>query len=69
MFKLSKSQQRHLDDIVKKTSKRMRIKYIAGAKEHGGDLWDKDCLAEAFDEVIDLMTYLMTELKKRGKTK
>jgi hypothetical protein len=64
-FKLSKSQQNHLDSIVKATEKRMREKYKAGAEEHGGDIWQKDCLAEAFDEAIDLMVFIMTEIKKR----
>ena len=64
-FKLSKAQQKHLDRIVKSTVKRMRSKYLAGAKQHGGDIWDLDCLEQAFDEVIDLMVYLQTEIRKR----
>jgi hypothetical protein len=66
-FKLSKHQKNHLENIIKFTTKRMRKKFYEGARDHGGDLLEKDCLNEAFDEVIDLMVYLRTELLKRGK--
>jgi hypothetical protein len=57
----------HLRRIITKTVERMITKYVAGAVEHGGDLWDKDCLKESFDEAIDQMTYIQTEIIKRSQ--
>lgn len=64
-WEISPKQQEHLDFIIKNTADKMRAKYIKGAQEHNGDLFDVDCLEEALDEVIDLMVYLQTELRKR----
>jgi hypothetical protein len=62
---MTKKQTQHLNRIVKETTKRLRKKYIAGAKEHHGNIWDIDCLQEAFDEILDLIVYVQTEIHKR----
>jgi len=55
------TQQEHVDGLKKKFSDMMQDKYIAGAKEHGGNLWEKTGLLDsAIEEVIDLATYLLT---------
>ena len=56
--------EQHLKFILKDITKRIDTKYRKGQKEHGGDLWTKDCLNEAMDEVVDLLVYLQTELNK-----
>lgn len=64
---LTDLQQAHLRRIITKTVERMITKYTAGAVEHKGNLWEKDCLKELFDEAIDLMVYAQTEIVKRSQ--
>ena len=63
--KMTPEQERHLQMIKDEFVKRVDAKYRAGQKEHGGDLWNKDSLAEALPEAIDLFVYIITELLKR----
>ena len=62
---MTPEQKQHVEKIVKKFSDDVYIKYEAGAKKHGGNLWEKDALYEAWWEAVDLVTYLGTELLKR----
>lgn len=41
------------------------LKYVKGQLEHGGKLWERNCLSEAALENIDLMWYLAGEDKRQ----
>ncbi len=43
------------------------VKYVKGQKEHGGKLWERDCLEEAKLENIDQMWYLAGAIKNKDK--
>lgn len=62
----------HLDKIEAEAIRRIRSKYLLGAAEHGGHLWEKSGLIdEAINEAIDQVIYLLTledqieELKRK----
>lgn len=60
--------QEHIEDIAETFEDWMAHKYEAGAKEHGGNLWEMrqdDLLDNAIDEAIDLFVYLYTLKKQR----
>jgi hypothetical protein len=58
--------QEHIQGLVKEFSEMMKDKYMKGAKEHGGHLWEKDGMLEnALEEVTDLAVYLLTLKHKR----
>ena len=53
----------HVNDIQNEALNRIRIKYMKGVKEHGGNLWEvpvEDLLENAIDEAIDQVVYLLT---------
>lgn len=53
--------QEHIDSITTKFKELATDKYFKGAKEHGGNLWDKQGLIDmAIEEAIDQVIYLMT---------
>lgn len=53
--------QAHALAIVTEMSNRTLSKYEAGAREHGGNLWEKPRIIDmALDEVTDLGVYLIT---------
>lgn len=54
----------HIDGIINRFSIFARQKYEQGVIEHGGYLWEKNCLVEAMKEAVDLVIYLDTELQK-----
>lgn len=60
---LTAGQENHIEDIGRKFCTAMAAKYIAGQREHGGNLFDLsaealvDC---AIDEAIDQVVYLLT---------
>jgi len=62
---LTPDRQRHLRSILKRFKIEFTAKYIAGQKEHGGKLEDRDCAAEAAKEAIDLVAYIHCERVKR----
>ena len=53
--------QEHIDSITASFKELATDKYFKGAKEHGGNLWDKQGLIDmAIEEAIDQVIYLMT---------
>jgi hypothetical protein len=51
----------HLAEIKLKFCEELDVKYRAGQKEHGGEMWMKDgMLTHAIEEAIDLVVYLYT---------
>ena len=53
--------QEHIDSITASFKELATAKYFKGAKEHGGNLWDKQGLIDmAIEEAIDQAIYLMT---------
>ena len=57
--------EEHLQTIKDKFCELVDKKYRKGQAEHGGKLWEKDCLLEATPESIDIFVYIITELLKR----
>jgi len=57
--------QRQADEIGEAAAARIRTKYVLGQIEHGGNLFDKPVLHEAFHEVTDLFTYLYVEERQK----
>ena len=63
---MNADQTAHLDRIVNRLSADLRAKYEAGQQEHGGNLWEKPgMLEQAYAEVLDLATYLLTLMEQR----
>jgi len=51
----------HLNRILNWFESKVSKKYIAGQKEHGGNIWEKTgLLSQIKDEVIDLVVYIET---------
>ena len=60
--------QAHLVRLLEESEKRIREKYFAGQREHGGNLWQKEGILEmAIDEAVDMLVYLLT-LKEQMDT-
>lgn len=60
---MSEEQERDLQEIQGLFHSLVDEKYRAGAKEHGGNIWDMtidDLAHEAMNEAIDQFTYLKT---------
>lgn len=49
---------RQADQIADAAAAQIRVKFIAGQIEHGGDLYRKPVLHEAIAEAVDMFTYL-----------
>ena len=64
---LTEPQRRHLLSLIERIVPAIIDKYVKGAVEHGGNLWDLDCLKEEFQEHIDGLIYNMAEQVKREK--
>lgn len=62
---MTTEQHKHLESLEEKFSELLYSKYTKGQAEHGGNLWDRDCLEDAIPEVVDLATYLLTEQQKK----
>lgn len=61
MDDLTQEQEEHLTGLTTRFATHVTRKYLKGAQEHGGNLWEKDgLLQEAKDEVVDLWVYLDT---------
>lgn len=54
---MTPDQHAHLDKITEDFTSALRTKYIRGQAEHGGNLWDRGCVNELGDEIVDLVTY------------
>ena len=64
---MTDSQEEHLASIQDQFFDWVGAKYPAGAKRHGGNLWDmskEKLLDNAIDEAVDMVVYLLT---LRGK--
>lgn len=62
-------QQAHLLEVLQDYRYKSEAKYIKGAEQHGGNLWEKKGLVDmALEEVMDLMFYLYS-LKKQIEDK
>jgi len=57
---MTPSQQYHLDGVLLYINDKITAKYTAGAKQHGGNLWEKRLIGEVLDEVADLVVYVTT---------
>ena len=67
---MTPEQKQHLKGNVRATSKLMIEKYVAGQKEHKGNLWEKSgMLRNAENEVADLNNYLPTLRRQIEKVK
>lgn len=62
---MSPEHERHLQHVLNRTTDAISTKYRAGQTEHGGKLWEIDCLAEAQKEAVDLVVYLQTEADRK----
>lgn len=64
---LTDGQREHVEEIAREFVHEMTEKYIAGQREHGGNLYDMSVgglLDEAIKEAIDQVTYLLTIRRK-----
>lgn len=50
----------HTENILALFAHDFRVKQEDGQKEHGGKLWEKECLSRAREEAMDLVAYLET---------
>ena len=57
---MTPEQESHLQSIKDKFLKDFDTKYRAGQLAHGGNLWDRDALADAIHEALDNVAYLYT---------
>lgn len=58
---MTDEQNNHLNGILNDVDDLIAKKYEKGAKEHGGNLWEKKGLIDmAIDEAIDQVVYLLT---------
>ena len=63
---MTTEQDAHLARITARLTADLRAKYEAGQQEHGGNLWEKPgMLEQAYAEVLDLATYLLTLMEQR----
>ena len=64
---MTDEQREHLGSIQLDFNRRVQKKYEAGAKEHGGNLWEKPLkwqLEQVMEEAIDSYTYAYTALEQ-----
>jgi phage terminase large subunit GpA-like protein len=53
--------EEHIDGILERFCQQAKPKYMAGAREHGGQLWEKDGqIDNIIEEAIDLIVYAYT---------
>ena len=50
----------HLNGIKERFAARVDVKYRHGQAQHGGNLWERPCMPEVINEVIDLDVYADT---------
>lgn len=61
--RITEEQRQHILNLSRHFESLMTSKYVAGAKEHGGNLWERDPLwliDQAILENIDQFVYLVT---------
>jgi len=57
---MSPEHRKHLATIINDLTHDVQEKYIKGQLEHGGALWRRPVWKDAWDEVLDLCTYMHT---------
>jgi hypothetical protein len=57
---MSAEHERHLSGILSDLVKDVSAKYRKGQAQHGGALWRRPVWRDAWDEVLDLCTYVHT---------
>lgn len=67
---MTDEQEAHLARVKARFSADLDAKYRDGQAEHGGNLWEKPgALEQAYAEVLDLATYLITLMEQRDGRK
>lgn len=60
-FMMTTPRKAHLRRLTTEANSLITTKYIAGQREHGGDLWKKPgILLMAIEEAVDQLVYLLT---------
>lgn len=67
--RMTDQQEKHLTDIKAFFVDAVDKKYRKGQAEHGGNLWDRDCLKDIADEAVDLVTYIHTARERDSKVR
>lgn len=65
---MTPQQHEHVHHLVYLLQTLLEPKYEAGAKEHGGNIWelsDEQLEAEETNEMIDLLVYRLTRILKK----
>jgi hypothetical protein len=57
---MSPEHRKHLATIINDLTNDVSAKYVKGQLEHGGALWRRPVWKDAWDEVLDLCTYMHT---------
>ena len=57
---MSPEHEKHLNGILADLVRDVSAKYRAGQEQHGGALWRRPVWKDAWDEVLDLCTYMHT---------
>jgi hypothetical protein len=57
---MTDQQEAHLQYIKERFYLKIGVKYRAGQKEHGGNLWEKPTIKNLSEEIIDLQVYFHT---------
>jgi hypothetical protein len=61
---MTQEKEEFLQELQEKLRSRMDEKFRKGDAEHQSDLMNIDALEEAFDELIDGLTYVYVEMKR-----
>jgi hypothetical protein len=64
-YEMTPEREAHLQAIKDRICEKIDKKYRAGQAEHGGNLWEKDLLAELGLEITDLSIYFISEEIKK----
>jgi hypothetical protein len=57
---MSPEHEKHLQGILTDLVRDVSAKYRAGQEQHGGALWRRPVWKDAWDEILDLCTYVHT---------
>lgn len=60
---MSEEKEKFLNDLQDKLRIRLDEKFRKGDTEHQGDLMNVNALEEAFDELVDGLTYVYVQMK------
>lgn len=69
MSPLTTAQQVHIDTICRTVTHNIQDKYTKGQQEHGGNLWEKECIGELGQEITDLVIYYHQVKERHTATK